>query len=392
MASSESGDFNPAASSDAADAAFDSAFTSEIAKVETAAPEPVKEGSTPSETASGTPASTETASAVGSTPPAEAVPVAPGTEDAPEYQNLLAKYGGDKNAAAKSYWETAKSASQLKAERDALAQEIAALKAGSTPAPKEIAKTPEPEVPSDLRWYDENIRAVENAYLETTKEKKEWGNRDKQLDVQIRDLRRKLSSNDLSLDKDALNTQLIAALDDKDAISNYLASLDAQIKSQDKEWVGLKQNRSFAAKVLEQDKALTEAREAKAREQEEHETSQFQTQWFGTIDKVAKDASIIPADLSQGFQKYVKQAGKAYVADGTPILDVEKFVRDSALEYVGEVKKFHEAQSRLYGQQKKADASVEAPTGANAFASETKRQRADWTQEQWAAYEEQIQL
>src|SRR5688500_16057091 len=115
MDSSDNGEPNIAAIDDAADAAFDTALAAETVK--------------PTETAESTsvapsaPPSTEIADVMVFFTVVEAKLVAFETQDAPEYQNLLAKYGGDKNVAAKAYWDTNNRAAQLAQEKEALAQQ-----------------------------------------------------------------------------------------------------------------------------------------------------------------------------------------------------------------------------------------------------------------------------
>jgi hypothetical protein len=164
----------------------------------------------------------------------------------------------------------------------------------------------------------------------------------------------------LTIDKDALNDRLIQALDDREKVTNYVAHLDQKLRGFDKEWQGYKENRSIREAILEQAKEIQATREAKAKEQEDRETSQFHETWFGTIDKVSKDQSVVPqiGSLPTKFVAFVKAMGMAEVANGNPIADVD----------------------------------IEGPKGSDALASETKRPRADWTRQQWDQYEAQIEL
>jgi hypothetical protein len=391
--SAESGNDSPdlAALNEAADAAFDSAFTTEAAKPTTDAgstpvPEPAK------------PESTETAQVAGSTPVAESQPVAPETQDAPEYQNLLAKYGGDKNAAAKSYWETAKTAAQLTKEKEELAAKLATYEAqGSTPKPQQTEQAVK-EIPTQLRWYDDRIRETETNFAKTQAERATYTNVEDglgpRLDAEISSLRRQLTSRDLTIDKDALNDRLIQALDDREKVTNYVAHLDQKLRGFDKEWQGYKENRSIREAILEQAKEIQATREAKAKEQEDRETSQFHETWFGTIDKVSKDQSVVPqiGSLPTKFVAFVKAMGMAEVANGNPIADVDKFVRQCAADFLSTSTEFHQAKAAEYGKLKKDDARIEGPKGSDALASETKKARADWTKQQWEQYEAQIEL
>ena len=390
MASSvtDSGDFNAAASADAADAAFDAAFQTEIAK-----PEPAAEavGSTPTPEPAET-KSTETAEVAGSTPVAEAKPVAPEAQDTPEYQNLLAKYGGDKNAAAKSYWETVKATAQLAKEKEELAAKLAAYEAqGSTPK-AEQAQQAVKEIPTELRRYDEKIRSVETEFQATQKERGKYVTEGERLDNVLLALDSELNSNDLTVDRDEVTRKIVTAMRERRAVSNYVAHLDSKLKGFDYTWQDLTDRRAMREAILEQAKELQTAREAKARFEEDQEVVSFKGTWDGTIEKVSKDPTIIPAVLSAKFDKYVRALGMAHVATGKPIEDVDKFVRDAAVEYMSGAKEFHQVQSTEYAKLKKDDAKTSSPEGGAALASETKRPRSDWTQAQWAAYEESIQL
>lgn len=327
-------------------------------------------------------------------PTAEATPPVASTDEAVEWKNLVAKFNGDQNAAAKAYWETNNRASQLSREKEELAAKLAAYEKAASPAAPEAPKPAPQDLPIELKRYDEKIRSVETNFAVTQKEKATYVQEGNRLDGVIRTLTRQLGSNKLDLDREDLTLKLTEAISERDAVSNYVAELDRRLYSFDEKWQELKENREIRAAILEQKKELEAAREAKARSDEEAQSSQyiakFQTDWNSTIDKVSKDTSVIPAVLSQRFEKFVRMLGKAFVADGQPIEDVNAFVLDAAKDFVAGAKDFHSAQSAQYAKEKINDAKTDSPK--DAMATETKRGRSDWTPQQWRDFEPNIEL
>jgi hypothetical protein len=334
---------------------------------------------------------------------AEAAP--PVAAPADDWQKWVAQYNGDEAAAKKAVWETnnraataAREKEQIAREKDEIAAKLAAYEqAGIKPTPE--APKPAPQaVPIELKRYDEKIRAVETTFATTQQERAKYSTYGAQLDQEIRNLNRQIANPALSLDRDELVLKLSEKINEREATTQWVAKLDQDLHSFDEKWQELKENRDIRAAILEQRKELEAAREAKARSDEERETSQyvegFQRDWNSTIEKVSKDAAVIPSVLSTGFEKYVRTLGKAYVADGTPIEDVGKFVADAAKDYMADKEAFHQVKSAEYAKQKKADERNESPTGKDAVASPTKRSNdfSNWTEKQLREYEESIQL
>lgn len=367
----------------AADDKFDAAAQGDTAAVP-AVPEPA--------TPAASPAAAEPvvkAQEVGSTPPAEAKTTA---ETSPEWTNLLAKYKGDQNAAAKAYWETNNRASQLAKERDELAEKLKAVQApGSTPAPQ-AQPTPVAQLVPELQRYEQKILSVEKTYLAKHKEHETYSTARATVKQQIAGLRRQLASNDISLDRDKLTADLMGALAQEDGIEQYLLSLENDMTSIDERWQELQMNQETVKRTLALERAAQEDREAKAQAQEQQQTEAFRTEWFGTIDRISKDATLVPAKHAERFVKLVKQAGMAHVAAGTPIENTEAFIKEQAAEFRSTLEAERQEAVAAYSQQKIQDSTLQAPTGKTALAPETKSPRKDWTRKDWDAHEENIVL
>lgn len=359
----------------ASDDAFDSAFKSEAGKVDSA-PAPA-EGSTPEVEATDVKAQ----EAAVSNTPSEAKP----TDAEPaEWKNLLAKYNGDRAAAGKAYWETNNRNAELARKNEELAKQLEAAKAGSPPvqtAPQQSQT--EQQLGPELRRYAQKILSVETAYQRQNQDKQTYLQEGQRLDQTIATIRRQLASGNLSIDRDDLTAKLVDALDSRDKVTQYVDYLDSQMTTLDDRWQELQSNQEQVKRTLTLEKQLREDREAKERASEDASTHQFRSSWNGTIDAVSKDVSAVPASSSEAFVKFVKARGKAQVADGEPIMDVEKFVRDTAVEFKGMLEAESNARFATYSKSKTADTTLNAPTGKSAQAPKTEAGRASWTPQQW---------
>ena len=357
----------------AADAAFAKALADQ-AQTETESP------SVPDEP------KTETQEA-GSPPTTEAAPVtAPTPEDSPEWKNLLSKYG-DKNAAAKQYWETNNRAAQLAKEKAELEEKLKAFEA--SPAAKPVA-TPEPSpAPAELQRVDVKIRATEEKYRNINGETQKYTQENTRLGQEIGKIVKQLASGDLSLDRDQLQAKLVDAYNEKAAVENYLDTLGERAELLNDKWQDLQSQREMYTRVLTQERELQAAREAKERDHEDIEVKSIRTQWDAIAEKVSKDAALIPASMAPRFLTRLKRETLAELASQEPITDYEKFARQVAADFMDPAKEFHQAQSATYAKQKAQDAATSAPTGAPALASETKRPRSEWTPQQWDKYHEE---
>lgn len=376
-----------AASLASVDAAADDAFDQAITELPTLASE------VPPPSTTEAPAQTEKAQEAGSPPVADApVVAAPSLPPAgsEERRNLLAKFNGDEDAAAKAYWETNNRASEL-ARKLAEYEEKYGKDAGSPPA--QAAPTPAPvEIPADLKRYDDKIRATEETYSKTHTEFIKWKAEGARLDKEINGIFRQLSSRDLTLDKEALTEKLTQANAEREAVQYEIGTLQDRLNGLNDKWEDLKHNRGLAERLVAQERFVIEAREAKARSEEDAQVAAIRTQFNGTIDKLTADTSLVPEALAGRAKSYVIRAVKAQLADNLPIADIEKFTRDEITEFMAAAKAFHSAQSTEYAKLKQADAAMNAPTGPKAVASETKAPRADWTPAQWDQYLENAQL
>lgn len=372
-----------AASLASVDAAADDAFDQAITEL----PTPTPEVQLPS--AAEAPAQTAKEPEPGSDP-AEAPTVAAGTSDEPEeYRNLLTKFNGDKGAAAKWSWENNNRAAQLAKEKAELEERLKALEPASN---AEVKTPPAPEIPADLRRYDDKIRVTQDTYRNTATQFSQWKAQAEKLETEISDIVRKLGSRDLTLDRDALNDQLVQAYEKRDAANHNQSVLQDRLDALNEKWEELTHNRALAERLVAQERFVIEAREAKARSEEDAQVAAIRTQFNGTIDKLTADTSLVPEALAGRAKSYVIRAVKAQLADNLPIADIEKFTRDEITEFMAAAKAFHSAQSTEYAKLKQADAAMNAPTGPKAVASETKAPRADWTPAQWDQYLENAQL
>lgn len=369
----------PADVQSAADSAFDNSYTDDK-KVQDAtaalAPAPTEVSNTEA------PATDVKAQeAAVSNTPSEAKP----TDAEPaEWKNLLAKYNGDRAAAGKAYWETNNRNAELARKNEELTKQLEATKAGSNPvqtAPQQSQT--EQQLGPELRRYAQKILSVETAYQRQNQDKQTYLQEGQRLDQNIATIRRQLASGNLSIDRDDLTAKLVDALDSRDKVTQYVDYLDSQMTTLDDRWQELQSNQEQVKRTLTLEKQLREDREAKERASEDASTHQFRSSWNGTIDAVSKDVSAVPASSAEAFVKFVKARGKAQVADGEPIMDVEKFVRDTAVEFKGMLEAESNARFATYSKSKTADTTLNAPTGKNAQAPKTEAGRASWTPQQW---------
>jgi hypothetical protein len=336
-------------------------------------------------------AETEQAQEAGSPPVADAPVAAPSLPPAgsEERRNLLAKFNGDEDAAAKAYWETNNRNAEMARK---LAEYEAKYGKDASPAP-EAAQPPTPvEIPAELKRYDEKLRATEATYRTTHEEFKQWKAEGTRLDKEINGIFRQLSSRDLTLDKDALTEKLTQLNAEREAVTYNLGTLQDRLNGLNEKWEDLSHNRGLAEKLVAQERYITEAREAKARSEEDRVVESIRSQFNGTIDKLTSDATLVPTGLAAACKKHVLRAVKAQLADGVPIADIDKFTRDEIADFLAPAKEYHSVQSAEYAKLKQADAALSAPTGSKAVASETKRPSSDWTPEQWDKHLENVQL
>ena len=333
---------------------------------------------------------TEQAQEAGSPPVAEAAVAAVPSDEPEEYRNLLAKFNGDKGAAAKSWWETNNRAAEMARK---VAEYEEKLKAQPASPAAEAPKPPAPEdIPAELKRYDDKLRATETSYRTTKEQHGQLDAEGKRLEQEIGKVVRQLASRDLTLDRDALNQKLVELHEQRAEVTGYLTTMGQSLAAMADRWEDLTHNRQLTERLLFQEREIREAREAKARTEEQSVVESIRTQFNSTIDKLTSDATLVPAALSEKCKKHVIRAVKAQLADNEPIADIDKFTRDEIAEFMAPAKDYHSVQSAEYAKQKQADAALSAPTGANAVASETKKPNADWTKEQWERHIEQVQL
>lgn len=304
----------------------------------------------------------------GSTPSEPSPSVAPPEDKA--WKDLLAKYNGDTNQAAKSYWETNNRAAQLARDLETARKELETLKAAPPAAtePEAPPASEEPEVTSPyVEQLTTNLRSLSDAFDGVSKEEQQLSVEQAKTTQEINRLVRKLATGSLDLDGEQQVRQKLASL--YETYDERQAALTQTI--QRKAFIVQSYEQTRAVHDLAVKTAKLEAdREAEAERRKQAEYRSFADTYFAEVDRVALEGSPIHPNLRERWRKFAKVNG---VHDTPRPEQIPAYTRELRKEFEQLLKDAHGAVSSDYAKSKAADVAVPAPDPSKAVAEPRKR-------------------
>lgn len=339
----------------------------ETAAPTTEAPPPVETAAAPDQSAQPEPPSVESR---GSEP----------VQDRKDYEDWLTKFGGptrDPNVAARATWD--------------MNNRLAAQAKQETPAPPAPAKTEPTAVPQELERFDTDLRAYETKYQKILKQEEQYQAAHDSLETtilekseEINAITRDLAFNRVEIEEEhAVRKQLAALVKERDGLSRKRDNYGAWLEKFQSDKAGIDRDWRISKALRDQQEVLLSYR---ARETEAQEAArQAKLQNFGntfhsTVQSVAKEGTpgkdSLPDDEVADFRQFAQDKALVYLTpEGQNLYeaDIPAFIRKVKGEYLAFVDKAHRRRSTAYAKAKTADASVNAPDGKAAVATETKR-------------------
>lgn len=302
-------------------------------------------------------------------PPAEATA---STSEAPrfgkDYQDLLTKFGGDHDKAARAFWDANNRAAQLAKE----VEELKAGKATETAAPP--AKEPEPVVAPEIKRFDDTLRTLESDYSALDTKLKKANEERTAVQDKIEELVDIITNLDLDVDTDvAKRKELSKARAQYAKLSGDIDRIHADAQAIRKDHYNTTVLRDQEVRI----RKFEEAREAEITERERSTQDvairTFATTFFAELNKASED---IPDELREAFMKFAKDQShvRLNVSD-LPTTDVPAFIKEAKDEYLSLIDRAHRTKSKEYASRKAQDAEVAAPSGDAAVAQSAKSSR-----------------
>ena len=293
-----------------------------------------------------------------------------------DYQDLLNKFDGDHDKAAKAYWETNNRAAQL-------AKELEELKSKAAPPATETqpAKEPEPVVP-ELKRFDESLRAIEAKHAEVRETHANLLAKRTEVRNRIEELTELIAAGEGDFEQDSA---LRKELRQKQAAAKQLA---ASIKETEREDADIRReyhNQTILRSQEERLFKLQQAREAEiternrkaeddAKKASDAALETFSVTFFQQIPVIAQEGTPIPAELMDDWKAFAKKESHLRLnVEDLPTADIPAFMRKLKADFEASVDRAHRVKSAIYAAKKLKDAEVSAPEGDKAVATTVKR-------------------
>lgn len=356
----------PADSLSAIDSAADARLAEFKAEVESAPAEAPSESPTPVEAK---PEPATPADEASNAPKVEAPALTPQEKTARE--NLLAKFNGDEEAAAKWAWENNNRSAELARKVKELEEKLAT---GSNPEQAETlpeTHAPQPAAPAfDL---DAVVRQAVEQDAQSTQLVQEWSANTERLKAlssecdthrnEVQTLQAWLKLDEIKNDE-FRTSQIQGKLVIEEARLARAEAAVERIESRNERLNSAYVQRTSAFRDHFSRQVSEQQQTQQAQKEYDSNVARYATEleqaWKPTLSKVVQANNIL-GSLAPKFAKQVHVAAVAQLESGLRVEQLEAFMDSQAKEFLSTLDEYHRAQSGVYAAQAKARATQPAP-------------------------------